>query len=141
MFENFYTWLTVVEYLSQMTRICSTYRKHFLILSSFMTYHRIFNQINTTDVTSGAGTAGAPEFTPGFQWSSCYSIVSFMCMSCRSLFVLLYFFFWPLCCLSFFDLRILITPLGSSNSFYNKTMMKNVKMATSTKLILFNIIQ
>ena len=24
---------------------------------------------------------------------------------CRSLFVLLYFFFWPLCCLSFFDLR------------------------------------
>ena len=30
---------------------------------------------------------------------------------CRSLFVLLYFFFWPLCCLSFFDLWILITPL------------------------------
>jgi hypothetical protein len=26
------------------------------------------------------------------------------------------FFFWPLCCLSFFDLRILITPLVSSNS-------------------------
>ena len=25
-----------------------------------------------------------------------------MCMCCRSLFVLLYFFFWPLCCLSFF---------------------------------------
>ena len=37
-------------------------------------------------------------------------------MFCRSLFVLLYFFFWPLCCLSFFDLRILITPLVSSNS-------------------------
>jgi hypothetical protein len=27
----------------------------------------------------------------------------------------LFFFFWPLCCL-FFDLRILITPLVSSNS-------------------------
>jgi hypothetical protein len=27
-----------------------------------------------------------------------------------SLFVLLYFLFWPLCCLFFFDLRILITP-------------------------------
>ena len=26
------------------------------------------------------------------------------------------FFYWPLCCLSFFDLRILITPLVSSNS-------------------------
>ena len=28
------------------------------------------------------------------------------------------FFFWSLCCLSFFDLRILITPEVSSNSFY-----------------------
>ena len=40
--------------------------------------------------------SGAPEFTPGFQWGSCYSIFSFICMFCRSLFVLLYFFFWPL---------------------------------------------
>ena len=39
-----------------------------------------------------------------------------MCMFCRSLFVLLYFFFWPLCCLFFFDIRILIAPLVSSNS-------------------------
>jgi hypothetical protein len=38
-------------------------------------------------------------------------------MFCRSLLVLLSFFFWPLRCLSFFDLRILITPLVSSNSF------------------------
>ena len=41
-----------------------------------------------------------------------------MCMFCRSLFVLLYFFFWPLCFLFFFDIRILITPLVSSNSSY-----------------------
>jgi hypothetical protein len=46
----------------------------------------------------------------------CYSIFSFICMFCRSLFVLLYFFFWPLCCLFFFDIRILITPLVTSNS-------------------------
>ena len=68
--------------------------------------------------TSGAGTAhpsGAPEFTTGFLWGSCYSIFSFICMFCRSLFVLLYFFVWPLCCLFFFDIRILITPLVSSN--------------------------
>ena len=39
-----------------------------------------------------------------------------MCMFCRSLFVLLYFFFWPLYCLSFFDIRIMITPLVSSKS-------------------------
>jgi hypothetical protein len=34
------------------------------------------------------------------------------CMFYRTLFVIC---FWPLCCLSFFDLRILITPLVSSN--------------------------
>ena len=60
---------------------------------------------------SGAGTvypSGAPEFTPGFWWGSCYLIFSFICMFCRLLFVLLYFFFQPLCCLFFFDIRILI---------------------------------
>ena len=35
---------------------------------------------------------------------------------CRSYLVFLFFSFWPLCCLFFFDLRILITPLVSSNS-------------------------
>ena len=50
--------------------------------------------------------------------SSCYSIFSYLCMFCRSLFVLLYFFFWPLCCLFFFDIQILITPLVSSNFSY-----------------------
>ena len=72
-------------------------------------------------LTSGAGTAypsRPPKFTPGFQWGSCYSIFSFMCMFCRSLFVLLYFFFWPLCCLFFFDIQILIIPLVFSNSSY-----------------------
>jgi hypothetical protein len=43
----------------------------------------------------------------------CYTIFSFICMFCRSLFVL---FIWPLCCLFFFDVRILITPLVCSNS-------------------------
>ena len=56
---------------------------------------------------------------PDFYWGSCYSIFSFISMFCRSLFVLLYFFFWPLCCLFFFDIRILIAPLVSSNSFLN----------------------
>jgi len=44
-----------------------------------------------TGATNGAGTAypsRAPEFTPGFEWDSCYSIFSFMCMFCRLLFVL-----------------------------------------------------
>ena len=50
---------------------------------------------------------------------SCSSIVSFMCMSCRSFFVRLSYFLCSLCCLSV-DLRILITPLVSSNSSYKK---------------------
>ena len=37
------------------------------------------------------------------------SIFSFMCIFCRSLFVFLSLLFWPLCCLSFFDLRTLVT--------------------------------
>ena len=37
-------------------------------------------------------------------------------MFCWSLFVLLYFFFWPLCCLFFFDIRNLFTTLVASNS-------------------------
>ena len=78
--------------------------------SSFMTYHRVCNQIIMTGATSGAGTdfpSGAPEFSPGVQWDSCYSIFSFMCMFCRSLFVLLSFLFWTLCCLFFFELFLM----------------------------------
>jgi hypothetical protein len=41
--------------------------------------------------------------SPVLKWGSCCSIFSFICMFCRSLFVLLFFFFWPLCCLVFFD--------------------------------------
>ena len=68
--------------------------------------------------------SGAPAFIPGFLWGSWYSIFSFKCMFCRSLFLpfpfvffTLSFFLCPLCCLSF-DLRILITLLLSSNSSY-----------------------
>ena len=52
------------------------------VLSSFMTYRRFCIYQYTTSGTSGAGTAypsGAPEFTHGFLWGSCFSISSFMC--------------------------------------------------------------
>jgi hypothetical protein len=39
-------------------------------------------------------------------------------MLCRSLFVHLSFFCWPLCCPSLIDLQILVAPLISSNSSY-----------------------
>ena len=38
-------------------------------------------------------------------------------MLCWSLFVLLYFFFWPLCCLFISDIRILIAPFDIFNLF------------------------
>ena len=66
------TWLTAMEYLChKLPLICSSCRKHFPVLSSFMTDHWVCNQINTTGATRGAETAypsGAFEFTSGFQW-------------------------------------------------------------------------
>ena len=56
--------------VSQMTKICSSCCEHFMVLSSFMTYHQVCNQSNTTGSTSGTGTAypsGAPQFTPIFS--------------------------------------------------------------------------
>ena len=83
---------------------CSVCRNHNPALSSFMTYHRVCNKSDTTGVTCGAWPvhpSGAPEFTPVFSWVRVAESVVFCVMFCRSLFVLLYFFFWPLCCLSF----------------------------------------
>ena len=59
---------------------------------------------------------GHLSLPPVLSGGSCYSIFSCMCICCRSLFVLLYLFFWPLCCLFLFNIRILITPLVSWNS-------------------------
>ena len=115
---NFGNYLYVTYNLQQFRNLCIPCELP--VLSSFMTCHQVCKQINTMGVTSGAGFAypsGAPEFTPWFLVGLCNSIFSFISMFCRSLFVSLYFFFWPLCCLSF-DLRILITLLVSSNYSY-----------------------
>jgi hypothetical protein len=51
------------------------------------------NRLSMTDITRSTvytrSTSVAPKFTPGFKWGSFYSIFSFMCIFCRSLFVLL----------------------------------------------------
>jgi hypothetical protein len=55
-----------------------------------MTYHQVCNKSNTTGATTGVGTtypSGAPEFTSGFRWGTCCSILVFCVMFCRSLFV------------------------------------------------------
>ena len=102
-----YIWLSVMGYLChKWSRISYTCRKHFPVLSSFMTCTKSI----TTGASSRTGTATLPEHLwshPEFQWGLCYSIFIFTCMFCRSFFVLLSFFFWPLCCL-YLNLRILL---------------------------------
>jgi hypothetical protein len=101
--------MTMLHPYKRKRKQCSYHLAHLLHVS--LLQHQTETQLEQELLT-------LPEFTPGFLWSSCYSILSFMCMFCRSLFVLLSFFFWPLCCLFVFDLRILINPLVSSNSSY-----------------------
>ena len=71
--------------------ICSICRKDFPILSSFMTCHGVYNQLNTTCVTSRTGTAypsATPEFTPGFSEVRVFRSLVF-CSSLLSFFFVL----------------------------------------------------
>ena len=92
-------------------RICSTCHKHLPVFFLFMTYHRV-------RVTR--------------------SLV-FDLMFCRSLFVLLYFFMWPLYCPFFFDLRILITLLVSSNSPWKKAIWSGGGSEWLISIYIYNI--
>jgi len=56
--------------------------------------------------------------TPVFNGVRVARSFVFNVMFYRSLFLLSSCFYWLLCCLFFFDLRILFTPLVSSNSSY-----------------------
>ena len=58
-----------------------------------------------------------PSWPPAFNGVTCCSIITFSTVFCRSLFVFLSFFLWPLYCLFFFNLRLMITPLISSNRY------------------------
>jgi hypothetical protein len=58
--------------------------------------------VNSTDSTFGVDGRRIGE-TIGKHWKSAKNVAM----------VKSYFFFWPLCCLFFFDIRILITPLVS----------------------------
>jgi hypothetical protein len=115
-------------------QICFVSGNHNQFLSSFMTYHRVNNKSNTTTATCGEKTAyhfGPSEFTTDFQCVRVARSLVFYVLFCRLLFVVLFFWFWPLCCV-FSNLRRLINILVSSNFFfydinflakYNKTRL------------------
>jgi hypothetical protein len=99
-FESFtvatMTWLTVMEYLChKWPRICYTCRRVSLVEQKLLI---LPEHLSSTLVFSGV------RVTRSLALCVCFI-------------VLLSFFFWPFCCLFFFDIRILITPLVSSNSF------------------------
>ena len=88
-----------------------------------MSLSAIFINITTRNMGAicRAGTAypsWAPDFTPVFNGVHIARSLVFCEIFCRTLFVLLSFFFRPLCCLSLFNSQFLITPLVSSNSSY-----------------------
>ena len=124
--------------VSHMTRVCSVCCWHtFVILSLFMTYHRILNISNTmcAIVTSGAGndfpseTPSSLRFIVRFVFLilvSCvvfyvplYCLCSVLCTIVRLF--LFFFFILPFNCPSF-DLQILITPLAFQ-TFYTLNLI------------------
>jgi hypothetical protein len=86
-----------------------------------MTYHWVCNYSNIIGAISEADTQPThPEHLsppPNVSGARITRSLILCVIFGRSLCVLM-FFFLPLCCLLFFDLRILITPLVSSNSSY-----------------------
>ena len=112
-----------MEYLCQkLHRICATCRKHFphsSLIAGFVT--RVTRRVPLVEqeLLTRPEHLGSPMDSSGVRITrSLVLCVCFVvrCLSfCSSLFVLLFVFFWPLCCLFFFDIRNMITPLVSSN--------------------------
>jgi hypothetical protein len=109
--------------------------------SSFFGQHKkVISAISWREQTCCLGNRIlCPSGTTCLQADCCFSELSpynsnSACWcSCRSLCVLLSFFLWPFFGLCFFDLRILITPLVSSNSsyIYENFSVINVKCSCS----------
>jgi len=102
------TWLAVTEYLCHWPRICSLCRNHNLVLC-----HSWLITGFVARATRRVPQVEQQLLTlPDFSGVRVARSLGFYLVFCRLLFVL---FFWSLCCPSFFDLRLLITPLLSSN--------------------------
>ena len=91
--------------VSQMTNDIFRCRNYNPIISSFMTYHRVSNKSNAMGSICEVGIAhpsGASEFTPVFSTVRVVRSLVLCVVFCSLLFVLLSFFIWSLCCLTFF---------------------------------------
>jgi hypothetical protein len=83
------------------------------------THDTSINQNRSTTSTARKELPTLPEHLSSprfFFMGPCFSILIFRVVLCRSLLVLFSLFLVPLCCLSLYDLRIVITPLVSSDS-------------------------
>jgi hypothetical protein len=60
--------------------------------------------------------------SPFFSWVCVAQSLVFSVAFCRSLFALFSFFFWPLYCLSFFNLQLLFTPLWYLHTFFHTAL-------------------
>ena len=115
------TWLTVVKYLChKWPRICSICRKHFPFFPHAWLITGFVAKLTRRVLVVEQGLLTLPVFSPGFEWGSCYSIFSFMCMFCRSLcdFFVLYLLATVLSILLRF--KNFDYPLGNFKLFFNR---------------------
>ena len=84
---------------------------YFLLFCILTSENRYYNLLHGYKKYFNSRTAYLPRGS-----ESTHKLLLVLCclMFCRLLFVLLSIFCWPLCCLSVFHLRLLITPLASS---------------------------
>ena len=118
--------------------ILSTCRKHFPVLSSCTTYHRVLTRFTRRVPLVEQEQPIIPEHRsspPVFKRVRVTrSLALCVCFIDRCLF----FFFWSLCCLFFFNIRILVISLvSSSSSLINKdyTMYVNLRCLLSRYIL------
>ena len=91
---------------------CSCFIRVICIDVGILVYTFRWCSCTTTDPTNGAGTVSLSPVFSGVTKSSVFCVMFY-----DSLFVLLSVFSWPLYCMAFFELRLLISTLLSSCFF------------------------
>ena len=83
--------------------ICTIYCSHNPVLSSFMTYHRIVTRVTRRAPHVEQELPTLPEHMTPYPVFSVVRFLILYVLFCRSF---LFLFFWPMHCLSLFDLRL-----------------------------------